>query len=90
MLILTRKLGEDIAIGDNIRITLLDIKGKHAKIGVEAPAEIPVHRGEIYQIIQQENFEAALFNDRLSDIWGRLQQKKSGENTDRKEGIKGS
>lgn len=90
MLILTRKLGEDIAIGDNIRITLLDIKGKQAKIGVEAPAEISVHRGEIYQIIQQENFEAALFNDRLSDIWGRLQQKKSGENTGRKEGTKGS
>jgi carbon storage regulator len=61
MLILTRKLGEQIAIGDDIRITLLDIKGKHVRIGIEAPVGVSVHRGEVYQLIQEENLLAGAF-----------------------------
>ncbi len=76
MLILTRKLGEQIAIGDNIKITLLEIKGRQVKIGVEAPAEIPVHRGEVYRMIQEENLQAAAFANELSDVWGRLKKKR--------------
>ena len=72
MLILTRKLGESIAIGDDIKITFLDIKGKHIQIGVEAPKHISVHRGEIYEIIQEQNLQAAASDMKLADIWKRL------------------
>jgi carbon storage regulator len=74
MLILTRKLGETIAIGDDIKITLLDIKGKQLRIGIEAPQNVSVHRGEIYQMIQEQNRQAAASDVKLSDIWGRLQK----------------
>jgi carbon storage regulator len=75
MLILTRKLGESIAIGDNIRITFLDLNGKQLRIGIEAPRNIAVHRDEIYQIIQEQNLQAAASDITLSDVWGRLTQK---------------
>ncbi len=59
MLILTRKLGESIAIGDKIRVTLLEVQGKQVKIGVLAPPTVSIHRQEIYEKIQLENFRAA-------------------------------
>lgn len=55
MLILTRKLGEDIAIGDDITVKVVSIKGRQAKIGVDAPVSMQVHRGEIYKTIKEEN-----------------------------------
>ena len=55
MLILTRKLGESITIGDDIRITFLEAKGKQVRIGIEAPPHIAVHREEIYQLIREQN-----------------------------------
>ncbi|MBA4397178.1 MAG: carbon storage regulator [Syntrophus sp. (in: bacteria)] len=72
MLILTRKLGESIAIGDDIKITFLDISGRHLRIGIEAPKNVPVHRGEIYRIIQEQNLQAAESDVKLSDIWGQI------------------
>lgn len=72
MLILTRKLGETIAIGDDIMITFLDIKGKQLRIGVSAPKSVPIHRGEIYQLIQEQNMQAAAANVKLQDIWSEL------------------
>ncbi len=74
MLILTRKLGETIAIGDDIKITLLDVKGKQLRIGIEAPKNVSVHRGEIYQMIQEQNLQAAASDVKLSDVWGQLQK----------------
>ena len=59
MLILTRKIGEAIAIGDNIKIRLLEIKGGQVKIGVEAPNNIAVHREEVFLRILEENRKAA-------------------------------
>ncbi len=55
MLVLTRKLGETIVIGDNIIIKVVDIHGKQIRLGIEAPSEITIFRGEIYERIQQEN-----------------------------------
>ena len=55
MLVLTRKTGEAIVIDDNIKITIVQIKGKQVRIGVEAPKETKIHREEIYQAIQEEN-----------------------------------
>ena len=58
MLILTRKLGEVIAVGDDIKIVILDIKGKHVRVGVEAPRQTKVYREELYRIIKDQNLEA--------------------------------
>lgn len=72
MLILTRKLGETIAIGDEIKITFLDMKGNQLRIGVEAPRKIPVYRGEIYRQITEQNMRAAAVDTRLLDMWEKL------------------
>ena len=53
MLILTRKVGESVLIGDDISITVLSVRGKQVKLGVQAPKEVSVHREEIYQRIKQ-------------------------------------
>ncbi|MFH1567316.1 MAG: carbon storage regulator CsrA [Gemmatimonadota bacterium] len=59
MLVLTRKAGESIVIGSQIRITVLEMQGRQIRLGIEAPAEIPVHRGEVYERIKEENEQAA-------------------------------
>lgn len=59
MLVLTRKVNENIIIGDNTEIMIVEIKGDQVKIGINAPKEISVYRGEIYQEIQNENIAAA-------------------------------
>ncbi|KOQ97302.1 MULTISPECIES: carbon storage regulator CsrA [Haemophilus] len=53
MLILTRKVGESVLIGNDISITILSVRGNQVKLGVEAPKEVSVHREEIYQRIKQ-------------------------------------
>jgi carbon storage regulator len=58
MLILTRKLGESITIGDDIKITVLGIHGRQVRLGVIAPQKVVVHREEVYFKIQEENKKA--------------------------------
>ena len=55
MLVLTRKLGENIRIGDSVKITVLEVRSGQVKLGIDAPPEIKVHREEIYARIQEEN-----------------------------------
>ncbi len=55
MLILTRRVGETLKIGDNVNVTVLGVKGNQVRIGVDAPRDVSVHREEIYNRIQQEN-----------------------------------
>ncbi len=54
MLILTRRVGETVVIGDDVKVSVLGVNGQQVRIGVEAPKEVSVHREEIYQRIQAE------------------------------------
>ncbi|OOF61995.1 carbon storage regulator CsrA [Rodentibacter sp. Ppn85] len=59
MLILTRKVGESVLIGDDISITVLNVRGNQVKLGLQAPKEVSVHREEIYQQIKKKQDESS-------------------------------
>ncbi len=73
MLILTRKLGESVIIGDNVKITVVEVNKHQIKIGVDAPRNIAVHREEVYKKIKDENelssasniIDLAAFSDQI-------------------------
>jgi carbon storage regulator len=73
MLVLSRQRDESIIIGDNIVITIVDIRGDKVRLGIEAPTEIPVHRQEVYEAIQRENAKA--------DAEGRVMRRGAAEKT---------
>ena len=58
MLVLSRHRDESIMIGDDIVVTIVDIRGDKVRLGIEAPSAIPVHRQEVYEAIQRENRKA--------------------------------
>jgi carbon storage regulator len=74
MLVLTRRIGESIQIGDDIKLTVLTMQGQTVRVGIEAPKNIRVHREEIYEKIVEENRRAALDaskeNLELLSQWG--------------------
>ena len=74
MLVLTRKVGEGIAIGDDIKIIVMQIKGKQVRLGIKASASTVVHREEVFQRIQDENRKASTSAisslDQASDFFG--------------------
>jgi carbon storage regulator len=59
MLVLSRQRDETIMIGDDIEITVVDIRGDKVRLGITAPASVPVHRKEVYEAIKRENREAS-------------------------------
>jgi carbon storage regulator len=59
MLILTRRVGETLMIGDEVKVTVLGVKGNQVRLGVDAPRDVSVHREEIYQRIQDEKDESS-------------------------------
>jgi carbon storage regulator len=59
MLILARRIGESIMVGDQVEISVVDIKGDQVKLGIKAPAQVKVYRREVYAAIQEENRAAA-------------------------------
>ena len=59
MLVLSRQRDESIMIGDNIVVTIVDIRGDKVQLGINAHSEIPVHRQEVYEALQRENIRAA-------------------------------
>ncbi len=60
MLVLSRQRDETIMIGDDVEITVVDIRGDKVRLGINAPTRIPVHRKEVYDAIKRENVEAAV------------------------------
>jgi carbon storage regulator len=69
MLVLSRHRDESIMIGDNVMITIVDIRGDKVRLGIEAPQEIPVHRQEVYEAIKRENQKAARVDpNEITDI----------------------
>ena len=69
MLILTRKPGESVYIGDDIKVTLMEIKGNQVRVGVEAPSSVRIYREEIYlQILEENKSAAALSADAPADL----------------------
>lgn len=71
MLVLTRKIGEGIVIGDDVSITIVEMKGGNIRLGIDAPRDKKIYRREVYDRIVQENRDAANWNmidlDNLSD-----------------------
>jgi carbon storage regulator len=65
MLVLTRRPGESIVVGENIVVTVIEIKGGQVRIGVDAPREVDVYREEIYEQVKQENLAAIANADRI-------------------------
>jgi carbon storage regulator len=71
MLVLSRQRDESIMIGDNIVVTIVDIRGDKVRLGINAPAEIPVHRQEVYEAIQRENLRASRLDPKDTRALGR-------------------
>lgn len=73
MLILTRKSGEGIRIGDTIQLKIIEIRGNQVRIGIDAPRDLSVHREEIYELIQEQNRASAdsspVNPQVLTDVW---------------------
>ena len=78
MLVLSRQRDESIIIGDNVQITIVDIRGDKVRLGIVAPAEIPVHRKEVYDAIQRENRKASAVS---ADDLARLTTRPNGNGT---------
>lgn len=68
MLVLTRKPNQSIMIGDDVEVTVLEVRGEQVRIGVNAPKHVPVHRREIYEEIQQQRAKAALPAETEADV----------------------
>jgi carbon storage regulator len=77
MLVLTRKPNESIMIGDDVEVSVVDVKGDQVKLGITAPKSIKVHRKEIFLAIQSENIDASRpVIDRIGEIGGIFKKKK--------------
>jgi carbon storage regulator len=74
MLVLTRKTNESIIIGDDVKVTVVEVKGEQVKLGISAPKRISVHREEVYLEIQKENQKAAATGvgiEELNVMWNK-------------------
>ncbi len=75
MLVLTRRAGESIVIGDEVRVVVLDVRGDTVRLGIDAPRTVQVHRAEVYAEVQAANAAAAADRDAdLGQVAARLQQ----------------
>ncbi|HEX3004823.1 MAG TPA: carbon storage regulator CsrA [Angustibacter sp.] len=79
MLVLTRRIGESLVIGDDVVIRVLDVKGDVVRIGVDAPRHVQIHRQEVYEAVMAANRAAAASSDAgLSALQDAVQQRRPG------------
>jgi carbon storage regulator len=84
MLVLSRQRDETIMIGDDVEVTIVDIRGDKVRLGITAPREIQVHRKEVYDAIKRENERAAgLSPDEVADVTDAIENKKENGNNKR-------
>jgi carbon storage regulator len=83
MLVLSRQRDESIMIGDNIVVTIVDIRGDKVRLGINAPTEIPVHRQEVYEAIQRENLRASRLEPKDTQPLGKSGPPRKGPDADR-------
>jgi carbon storage regulator len=74
VLVLTRRAGESIVIGDDVRVVVLDVRGDTVRLGIEAPRSVQVHRAEVYAEVQAANAAAAHAGTDLGSVADRLQR----------------
>jgi carbon storage regulator len=86
MLILARRIGESIMIGDQVQVSVVDIKGDQVKLGIKAPSQVKVYRSEVYAAIQEENRAAAAAPGTLPPMEGLLPAAKKPPATGRPPG----
>ena len=79
MLIFTRRIGEEIRIGDDIRVRIIDIKGKQVRLGIEAPPEVIIHREEIYLRINENNNKSNEAGNQAEKMTGSFQDPKEAD-----------
>lgn len=79
MLVLSRQRDESIMIGDNIVVTIVDIRGDKVRLGINAPSEIPVHRQEVYEAIQRENLQASSLAPEETQGLGKLAARRTAK-----------
>ena len=79
MLVLSRQRDESIMIGDNIVVTIVDIRGDKVRLGINAPSEIPVHRQEVYEAIQRENLQASVLAPEETQGLGELAARRTAK-----------
>ena len=88
MLVLSRQRDESIIIGDNIVVTIVDIRGDKVRLGINAPTEIPVHRQEVYEAIQRENLRTARLDpEGCACHWQRCGPSEPGEAEHRSQAV---
>lgn len=86
MLVLSRQRDETIMIGDDIEITIVDIRGDKVRLGINAPSSVPVHRKEVYEAIKRENREASQVRVEDLDQADQKLKKPRGDRQDRNGG----
>lgn len=74
MLVLSRRIGESIVIGNQVTITVLEVRGDQVRIGIDAPRDVQVHREEVWQQLQEENERAASTAERTRRLVARMPQ----------------
>ena len=81
VLILTRKVGESIMVGDHIRVVVVDVKGRQVRVGVDAPEDTKIYREEIFEKIQEENTRASRVDAKelknAADLWSRVRTERA-------------